>query len=244
MAPRSFTCPYCKHPTTITDPNYFENWEKIDIVASNLGEIGFFIQAITCPNTECSKLWLRAELCRTHKRIPYPYGWAKSTVIQNWQLLPESEAKVLPDYIPQQIQQDYYEACRIRDLSSKASATLSRRCLQGMIRDFWSIKKARLKDEIDDLEEKVDSDVWASIDAVRSVGNIGAHMEKDINVMIDVEPGEAQLLIGLIEQLVEDWYVSRESRRKRTEALKNLAADKETQKNGKAEQNREENEGP
>jgi len=156
--------------------------------------------------------------------------------LQEWQLLPESEARVLPDYVPVPIRQDYYEACRIRDLSPKASATLARRCLQGMIRDFWGTKKARLKDEIDALEEKVDSDVWASIDAVRSVGNIGAHMEKDIDVIVAVEPGEAQLLIGLIEQLVDDWYVARESRRKRTEGLKKLAADKETQKSGGAEE--------
>jgi len=201
-----------------------------------LGDVGFYIQAITCPNTECSNLWLRAELCKTY----YSGGrHFKSTVIQNWQLLPESEAKVLPDYIPQPIQQDYYEACRIRDLSPKASATLARRCLQGMIRDFWGIKKARLKDEVDELEEKVDTDVWESIDAVRSVGNIGAHMEKEINIIVDVEPGEAQLLIGLIEQLVDDWYVTRENRRKRTEELKKLAADKEAQKNGDTEENPE-----
>jgi len=232
MASRNFKCPYCNHPTTITDPNYFQSWEKIEIAKSKLGDIGFFVQAITCPNTECSKLWLRAELCNTYRQGGTWGDWMKSSVIQSWQLLPESEAKVLPDYIPQPIQQDYYEACRIRDLSPKASATLARRCLQGMIRDFWGIKKARLKDEVDDLEEKVDSDVWDSIDAVRSVGNIGAHMEKDINVIVDVEPGEAQLLIGLIEQLVDDWYVARESRRKRTEELKKLAADKEAQKNG------------
>ena len=34
--------------------------------------------------------------------------------------------------------------------------------------------------------------------AVRKVGNIGAHMEKDINVIVDVDPDEAQHLIGLI----------------------------------------------
>lgn len=234
MASRSFTCPYCNHPTTITDPNYFENWENIYIAKSKLGDVGFFIQAVTCPNTKCFELWLKAELCHTYQN---QHGnRVKSTVIKSWQLLPESEAKVLPDYIPKPIQNDYYEACRIRDLSPKASATLARRCLQGMIRNFWGIKKARLKNEIDELEDKVDADTWTSIDAVRSVGNIGAHMEADINIIVDVEPGEAQLLIGLIEQLVDDWYVTRENRRKRTEALKKLASEKEAQKNGALEE--------
>ena len=237
MASRSFTCPYCNNPTTITDPNYYENWERIYIAKSKLGDVGFFIQAITCPNTKCSQFWLRAELCRAYQQYN---NWTKSSVIQSWQLLPESEAKVLPDYIPQAIQKDYYEACRIRDLSPKASATLARRCLQGMIRDFWGIKKARLKDEVEALEGMVDADIWASIDAVRSVGNIGAHMEQDINIIVDVEAGEAQLLIGLIEQLVDDWYVVRESRRKRTEELKKLAASKEAQKKPKAEGRKDE----
>ena len=233
----NFTCPYCNRPTTITDPNYFEHWEKIIISKSTEGEAGLFFQVITCPNPECNKLWLHIQLCGADQ-----YGDREHhNILHEWQLLPESEAKVLPDYIPQPIKQDYYETCRIRDLSPKASATLARRCLQGMIRDFWGIKKARLKDEIDALEEKVDSDIWGSIDAVRSVGNIGAHMEKDINIIIDVEPREAQLLIGLIEQLIDDWYVARESRRKRTEELKKLATNKKTRKNGSIEE-AEENE--
>jgi hypothetical protein len=225
---RNFTCPFCNRPTTITDPNHYTSWEKIYIVESSKGDIGLLVQAITCPNQECEELWLQIQLCAAYFKQG---NWLKGDIIKSWQLLPESEAKVLPDYIPAPIQEDYYEACRIRDLSPKASATLSRRCLQGMIRDFWGIKKARLKDEIDALEEKVDPDIWSSIDAVRNVGNVGAHMEKDINIIVAVESGEAKLLIELIEQLFDDWYVARESRRQRTEDLKKLVADKEAQKN-------------
>jgi hypothetical protein len=36
-------------------------------------------------------------------------------------------------------------------------------------------------------------------EAVRKLGNIGAHMEKDINVTVDVDPNEASLLTGLVE---------------------------------------------
>ena len=101
---------------------------------------------------------------------------------------------------------DYYEACAIRDLSPKASATLTRRCLQGMIRDFCGIAKATLAKEIDALREALDNhtapkgvthESVEAIDAVRKVGNIGAHMEKDIALIVDVDPGEAQMLIEL-----------------------------------------------
>lgn len=217
----NYTCPYCGRHTTITNPNQDTFWNWIHIERSTLGDVGFGGYAITCPNVECKKMKLVANLTGVNST-----GGRTSRIVQEWKLLPESEAKVLPDYIPAPIQEDYYEACRIRDLSPKASATLARRCLQGMIRDFWGISKARLKDEIDALEEKVDPDTWSSVDAVRSVGNIGAHMEKDINIIVDVEPEEAQLLIGLIEQLVDDWYVTRDERKKRAEGLKNLAASK------------------
>ena len=114
-----------------------------------------------------------------------------------WRLLPESEAKPWPDCVPEPLRQDYREACLIRDLSSKASATLSRRCLQGMIRDFCDISKKTLYAEITELKKQVDEgnapkgvehETMEAIDAVREVGNIGAHMEADIDVIVDVDP--------------------------------------------------------
>jgi len=221
----NFTCPYCGRHTTITSPNYYKNWEHIAITRSTFGEVGYGIISITCPNKDCNKLYLSARLTKA-KYNAQTSRFVEAELLQDWKLLPESEAKYLPEFIPEAIIEDYYEACRIRDLSPKASSTLSRRCLQGMIRDFYQISKATLYEEINELEDKVPQDVWESIHAVREIGNIGAHMKKDINIIIDVEPDEAQLLIGLIEQLIEDWYVVREERKKRTENLKNLAASK------------------
>lgn len=174
-----YTCPYCNKPTTATEPHVYKNELDMDLGEhSTLGHMHFVVNAISCPAQDCRRLFLNAFI--GEKRWIQHVSRYTYDVKHKWQLLPESEAKVLPDYIPKVISEDYYEACRIRDLSPKASATLSRRCLQGMIRDFWKISKARLKDEVDALEEKVDADVWESIDAVRSVGNIGAHMEKDL----------------------------------------------------------------
>ncbi len=101
-----------------------------------------------------------------------------------------------------------------------------------MIRDFWKIKKPTLKEEIDALEDAVDELTWQAINSVRKVGNIGAHMEKDINLIIDVNSSEAQLLIELIEQLVDDWYKERHDKEERLNKIKSLAAEKENKKNG------------
>jgi len=99
-----------------------------------------------------------------------------------------------------------------------------------MIRDFWEVKPGRLVQEIKNIHDRVDGDAWRAIEAVRTVGNIGAHMEADIDVIVDVDPDEAMLLIGLIETLIEDWYVTRHDRRKRFEALAALADSKQQAK--------------
>lgn len=160
-------------------------------------------------------------------------------VISMVQIIPESNAKPQPDFIPIALRTDYTEACRIKDLSPKASATLARRCLQGMIRDYCSINKNRLVDEIDALRGAVNAGkapsgvTIESVDAinhVRGVGNIGAHMEKDINLIIDVEPREAQALIELIELLFDEWYVARETRQQRLKRVQQIAEDKKEAK--------------
>ena len=108
-----------------------------------------------------------------------------------------------------------------------------------MIRDFCGIQKGTLNDEIRELKKLVDEDKAPkgvsdnsveAIDAVRKIGNIGAHMEKDINLIIDVDPDEAQTLIELIETLFEDWYVARDTREKRFAKLSAIAEAKADQK--------------
>lgn len=223
----NFKCPYCNQPTTITDPNHFSHWKQIIIERSDKGDVGVLVYLITCPNPKCNKLFLRVKLTNAERSQSTNWSWGFTRVLHEWQLLPESDAKVLQDYIPIPIQEDYYEACRIRDLSPKASATLARRCLQGMIRDFWGIKKSTLKSEIDALEKLVHPLTWEAIDSVRKVGNIGAHMEKDIDIIIDVDPKEAQLLIELIEQLIDDWYVVRYEKEQRLSKIKELSKEKD-----------------
>jgi Domain of unknown function (DUF4145) len=157
----------------------------------------------------------------------------KTPALQEWQLLPDSYAKPQPDFIKAALREDYLEACKIRDLNPKASATLARRCLQGMIRDFCGISKSRLIDEIGELRKQLDSNGAAkgvthesvdAIDAVRKIDNIGAHMEKDVDLIVDIDPGEAQ--IDLIEMLFEEWYVEREKRTRRLAEMTALSAQK------------------
>ena len=227
----SWICPYCNQHATITDEKYSSDNHAFDMNNKD-GKLGLETRVIVCPNNECKEYTIQALLY--NRKLSGGYYHNINTPILHWNLKPSSKAKQFPSFIPKAIISDYEEACLIRDLSPKASATLSRRCLQGIIRDYWEVKKGRLVDEINAIEDKVDPITWQAIDSVRSIGNIGAHMEKDIDLIIDVEPEEAQLLIGLIEILIKDWYIAKHERQKHLESIIAVAGKKKEIKTQKA----------
>jgi len=140
---------------------------------------------------------------------------------------PSPNAMYLPDYIPEALRQDYTEAVQITDLSPKAAATLARRCLQGMIHDFWNIHEKNLNAEITTLKTKIPTKQWEAIDAIRKVGNIGAHMENDVERIVDVDPEEAKKLLKVIEMLFKTWYINQHEEETLCDEVKELAAEKE-----------------
>ena len=227
MSEFNWSCPHCNRDVTITDERMTNNWHtnKID---NSMGRHTLVSSFIICPNPQCRKYTLTSRLFESSHKPGY--GEVLGKELQLWSLIPASSAKVFPDYIPLPILADYKEACLIKNLSPKASATLARRCIQGIIRDFWQVKPGNLFNEIDAIKDKVDPLTWDAIDAIRKVGNIGAHMEKDINIIVDVDPNEAELLITLIETLMKDWYVTREERKTRLMAITGIATAKENKR--------------
>jgi hypothetical protein len=226
----NWVCPFCQRHSTIRSQDYMEKEIEPDLQSSG-GPRSARIRFIVCPNVDCRKLSLTVALHEVEYSNDGPNLSRKSTEAIRWELIPSSKAKVFPDYIPRAIILDYQEACLIVNLSPKASATLSRRCLQGMIRDYFGISKTRLVDEINAIKDKVDPLTWDSIDAVRHIGNIGAHMEKDINLIVDVDPDEAEILIGLIEQLFQDWYITRHQREEQKKRILEIKSEKHRQQN-------------
>lgn len=195
-------CPFCGAVIAISQDTFqkrflaFENY-NVNQIPINPDEFTqpFAINMVRCPR--CGKCQI------VYKSLSGP---DKGNTVH---IYPKSLAKKYPSYIPTQIRSDYEEACAIVDLSPKASATLSRRCLQGMIHDYWKINKGNLAKEINELEGKIPAEQWKVINGLRRLGNIGAHMEKDVNLIADIEPNEAQKLIKLIELLMKEWYINR-----------------------------------
>lgn len=166
-----------------------------------------------------------------HKPTLSIYG--KNDYLSNFnvQVYPTSLAKQYPDYVPIQIRQDYIEAFNILHLSPKASATLARRCIQGMIHDFFGVKEKNLNAEITAIKDKVEPVIWQGLDDLRQLGNIGAHMEKDINRIIDIDSGEAEKLVKLIEFLIESWYIKRHETEQLFADINSICHDKQEQRN-------------
>ncbi|MCB4456096.1 DUF4145 domain-containing protein [Leisingera sp. McT4-56] len=224
----------------VTQQNFSHKQVGFDTIEADVGHLGIDAVAIVCVNPDCGKAAINLSVCTAYKDH---YGQvclrSEPDRLLSRRLMPDHSAHPQPDYIPAPLVEDYIEACNIKDLSPKASATLARRCLQGMIRDFCGISKPTLFKEIEALKKLLDesnapkgvsADSVEAIDHIRQIGNIGAHMEKDINVIIDVDPEEAQVLIELIETLFEEWYVARHKREERFARVKTIADEKAAQK--------------
>lgn len=221
-----WACPFCSHDAILRSLDYVSGGKEFTIQDPIEGHKYLAWYYVVCPNPKCRKYVLRVGIfdCTYNDSRK---EWERGATVKILDLVPSSRAKAYPNYIPKPILDDYNEACLIADLSPKASATLSRRCLQGIIRDFWKVKPGRLVDEIDQIKDMTDALTWDAIDSVRKVGNIGAHMEKDINLIVDVDPNEAGMLIGLIEIVLKDWYVNKEERKNRLMQIKSIADSKE-----------------
>lgn len=198
----NFKCPYCSSVMAInnstfhsTKQYFFGSWSYASGHTDSPPDDCIHIKFYKCPH--CREVSIRID------------GEGNSTKhLSSW-FKPNSIAQQFPDYIPEAIRSDYEEACAIVSLSPKASATLSRRCLQAMIRDFWGIADKTLYKEISVLQSKVSPSQWKVLDALRKIGNIGAHPEADVNLIIDIDPSDAEKLIKVIELLIQQWYINR-----------------------------------
>lgn len=105
-----------------------------------------------------------------------------------------------------------------------------RRCLQSLIRDFWGIKKNTLYQEITELQNHVSAEQWKVLNALRNLGNIGAHPEADVNLIIDIDPDDAVKIIKVIELLIKQWYIERHEQQKLYSEVTSLSDEKSSQK--------------
>lgn len=154
----------------------------------------------------------------------------KNTLPKRFLVYPKiiSRTPLSPD-IPKEFTKDYEEACLVLFDSPKASAALSRRCLQYLLREKAKVKKSDLYKEIDEVlaSNQLPSYLADGIDAVRNIGNFAAHPIKSTNTgeIVEVEPGEAEWLLDILEGLFDFYFVQPAILQKKKDALNKKLSD-------------------
>lgn len=126
--------------------------------------------------------------------------------------------------LPDQVQEDYLEACSISSLSPKSSATLSRRIIEGILTDFYNLKKGRLVDKIRELDKSEKApNIIDELNSIRQVGNIATHFGYDKDVLPPkVSSDEAKIMIKAVEYIIKDTYIARHQRNEHRKQMKEM----------------------
>jgi hypothetical protein len=209
-------CPHC-----LVDFNEEQTWWSVAVGRDVDGE--WILNRKRCPT--CDHFILVFETGPPHQGIAEGLVRARLTNVSNTRRAwPKGIARApVPPEVPPEIATDYKEACLVLVDSPKASAALSRRCLQNLLRSAAGVKPGDLADEIQQVIDsgKLISTIADSIDAVRVIGNFAAHpiKSKATSQIVDVEPHEAEWNLGVLESLFDFYYVLPARERARRDAL-------------------------
>jgi hypothetical protein len=187
-------CPHCLVEVHLT-------WEDCELGTDN--EYNWRTSIATCPHCQKYIIFLQ-------QYSPDKLG--NLNFIKDFLVYPKGIYRApLSPVVPDIYAQEYKEACLVLSYSAKASAALSRRCLQNILMNVQKVKSKDLSKEIDEvLELKVlPYHLAEAIDAIRNIGNFAAHPNKSTNTgtIIDVETGEAEWLLDVLESLFDFYFV-------------------------------------
>lgn len=140
------------------------------------------------------------------------YKTGQNGVISRFLVRPRGISRSpLPPEVPADIAEDYIESCLVFADSPKASAALSRRCLQSILRNAAKVKHGNLSTEIQQVLDSgaLPTPLADSIDAIRNIGNFAAHPTKSQQSgnIVQVDPGEAEWNLDVLEMLFDFYYV-------------------------------------
>lgn len=193
-------CPHC-----LVD--FHDHWTQVLLAKDADG--GWCAEHCTCP--ACKRLVIRLA-----KGVPVPnssggFGGIAGTITKALVRPKAASRPPCPKEVPTHLANDYNEACAVIADSAMASAALSRRCLQAVLREAAKVKPSDLAKEIQEVLDShtLPSYLAESIDAVRNTGNFAAHPMKSQHSgqVLDVEPGEAEWNLEVLEALFDFYFV-------------------------------------
>jgi hypothetical protein len=200
-------CPHCK--VTFT-----ESWLYTEVGKDRDG--WWYVREAQCDDTDCKRRIV--QLIQRGETAGGTVHWVNPQLVH-----PKGASRPLAPEIRDPFAQDFREASTVLPDSAKASAALSRRCLQSLLRDKASVKHSNLNDEIEEVLDSKQLPTWLAddLDAIRTVGNFAAHPIKSTNTgaIVDVEPGEAEWLLDVLEGLFDFYFVEPAAAKRRRDRL-------------------------
>jgi hypothetical protein len=206
-------CPHCQvtiHPA-FTETYVNSPGNQLFTALNTAGKkVYWMVESMACPACQKGVLVLTEKI--NH-----------STVSARRLIQPKSASRpAAPAEVPAELAEDFNEACAVIEDSPKASAALSRRCLQGLLRSNGYTQKD-LAPAIDAIlnAKQLPSHLAESLDSVRNVGNFAAHPMKDTNTgaVVAVEPHEAEWNLEVLEGLFDFFYVVPAKEKTKRDAL-------------------------
>lgn len=200
-------CPNCNIGIRFTESH---SSPVFTVDHSTINQYGFVVVNGFCP--ECNGLII---ILRHGKYWIHDYNdpdsMEMSEVLNEQIIFPKIKTVKVEPEVPDNIKKEYSEAYSILQVSPRASAAMSRRLLQTILRDFFHITKKTLLEEIDEFLKisGIPSFLYKGIDAIRNVGNFAAHPIKNTQTgeIVDIEIGEAELLLDLLESLFDFAFI-------------------------------------
>lgn len=216
----------CPHCLVEVNPNFKE------FHVGNDSEGYWSIFTMNCPNPQCVKLIVDIASGSPYKNAHgqiYNNGQLQKTTWRQTVRPFTSSRPPVPPEVDVIFAADYNEACLILNLSPKASAALSRRCLQNILREKAGVKKSDLANEIQQVinSKTLPSHLSESIDAVRNIGNFASHPLKSTSTgeIVEVEVGEAEWLLDVLEALFDFYFVQPAILKAKRDALNKKLSD-------------------
>jgi len=148
---------------------------------------------------------------------------------ESLQVHPLGATRPLSPEVPSAYAERFQRAVKVLPLAPDASAAVSRRLLQDLIHGEAGIKRRDLSSEIQELLDSntLPSALADELDVIRTVGNFAAHPIKSQSTgeVVDVEPGEAESLLDVLEELFDFYFVRPAASRRRRDKLNEKLTD-------------------
>lgn len=187
-------CPHCL-------VGFKEEWKSKKINSNP--ENNWEINSTICPTCkqiivkliEKPRVWFVGDLLTT-KITVYPKKTSKEP---------------LNPLVDKNIRTDYVQALAVIDDSPKASAALSRRCLQNLLVEKANVRNNSLDKQIQEVlkSNQLPHHLAKQMHVIRKIGNFATHPIKSQNsgTIIEVEEDEAEWLLELLKDLFEFYFV-------------------------------------